>query len=93
MFIGTLIFEIYISESNSLKEKRMIISSIKDRIRKRFNVAVSELDHLDKWQRAVLGIVTIANEHKVVESVLHKIFSILDSSSDFEVIAYQYDYM
>lgn len=93
MFIGALVFEIYIFESNSLKEKRMIINSLKDRLRKKFNVAVAELDYLDKWQRAALGIVTIANEHHVVENALHKIFTVLDSSNDYEITKYQFEYM
>jgi uncharacterized protein YlxP (DUF503 family) len=93
MYIGALIFEIFISESTSLKDKRMILNSIKDRLRKKFNVAVSELDYQDKWQRSEMGIVTIANEYTMVEKSLHKIFSILDSSNDYEIIKHRFDYM
>jgi len=93
MYIGALIFEIVISESGSLKDKRMIINSLKDRLRKRFNVAVAELGYLDKWQRSELGIVTIGNEYKLVEKSLNKIFDYIDSSDTFEVIKHRFDYM
>jgi uncharacterized protein YlxP (DUF503 family) len=93
MYIGALIFEIFISESSSLKDKRMILSSLKDRLRKKFNIAVAELDYLDKWQRSELGIVTIGNEYKLVENSLHKIFDFLDRSNDFEIIKHRFDYM
>jgi uncharacterized protein YlxP (DUF503 family) len=93
MYIGALIFEIFISESSSLKDKRMIISGLKDRLRKRYNIAVAELDYLDKWQRSELGLVTIGNEYKLVEKSLHNIFEYLDSSNEYEIIKHRFDYM
>ena len=51
MPVGLLTLEIYIPDSHSLKDKRQILRSLKDRLRARFNVAVAELDHNDAWQR------------------------------------------
>lgn len=70
MVVGTLEIELHLPGATSLKEKRMVIRSLIDRLRRRFNVAVSEVDHHDLWQRATLGIVTVSNEAKVVHSVL-----------------------
>ena len=59
MVVGHLSIEFHIPGSQSLKDKRMVLRSVKDRIKK-FNVSVAEIDHHDLWQRAALGVVTIA---------------------------------
>jgi uncharacterized protein len=59
MVVGLLSVELHLPGARSLKDKRMVLRGIKDRLRK-FNVAVAEVEHHDLWQRAGLGIVTIA---------------------------------
>jgi hypothetical protein len=59
MVVGLLSIELHLPGSRSLKDKRMVLRGIKDRLRK-FNVAVAEVDHHDLWQRAGLGVVTIS---------------------------------
>ena len=51
MPIGLLTLEIHISDARSLKDKRQVLRSLKDRLRAHFNVAVSELEHQEAWQR------------------------------------------
>jgi uncharacterized protein YlxP (DUF503 family) len=75
MPVGLLTLEIYIPDSHSLKDKRQVLRSLKDRLRARFNVAVAELDHNDNWQRAQIGVVTLSNDAAHVEQSLHTIFS------------------
>ena len=62
--VGLLSVELHLPGARSLKDKRMVLRRIKDRVGK-FNVAVAEVAHHDLWQRAGLGIVTIAttNDH------------------------------
>jgi Uncharacterized protein conserved in bacteria len=62
MFVGVLQVELYIPGSGSLKAKRRVVRSLKDRIRANFNVSVSEVDAQDKWQRAVVGIACIGSD-------------------------------
>ena len=62
MPIGLLTLEIHLPESHSLKDKRQVLRSLKDRLRGKFNVAVAELDGQDSWQRAVVGIVKATGE-------------------------------
>jgi uncharacterized protein YlxP (DUF503 family) len=69
MIVGVLSVELFIPHAQSLKDKRMVLRSIKDRIRK-FNVAVAEVEHQDKWQRAGLGIVAIATSTEHVDREL-----------------------
>ena len=59
MVVALLSIELHLPGSRSLKDKRMVLRGIKDRLRK-FNVAVAEVDHHDLWQRAGLGVVTIS---------------------------------
>jgi len=70
MPIGVLTLEIYIPESQSLKDKRQVVRSLKHRLRKRFNVAVAELEGQDSWQRAVVGIVSLSNNAGHLEQSL-----------------------
>jgi uncharacterized protein YlxP (DUF503 family) len=59
MVVALLSVELYLPGARSLKDKRMVVRRVKDRLAK-FNVAVSEVEHHDLWQRAGLGIVTIS---------------------------------
>jgi uncharacterized protein len=59
MIVALLTVELHIPAAQSLKEKRMVLRRVKDRVKK-FNVAVAEVEHHDLWQRAALGIVTVA---------------------------------
>jgi uncharacterized protein YlxP (DUF503 family) len=91
--VGVLIIDIMIQSSTSLKEKRIVLNSVRDKLKHKFNVSVAELDYQDKWQRSQIGIATIGNEYSHVESSLQKIFRYLDQSDDYEIINYQYDYV
>lgn len=61
MAVALLTVELFLPGARSLKDKRMVLRRIKDRLSK-FNVAVAEVDHHDRWQRAGLGIVTISTD-------------------------------
>lgn len=69
MRIAVLRVELHIPYSQSLKDKRMVLRRIKDRLQK-FNVAVAEIEHQDAWQRAGLGIVAISTTSLHVEKEL-----------------------
>ena len=75
MPVGLLTLEIYIPDSHSLKDKRQVLRSLKERLRARFNVAVAELDGQDTWQRAQVGVVTLSNSAAHVEQSLQAVFS------------------
>ena len=75
MAIGLLTLEIHIPESHSLKDKRQVLRSLKDRLRGRFNVAVAELDHQESWQRAQVGIVSLSNDAAHLEQSLRAVLN------------------
>jgi uncharacterized protein YlxP (DUF503 family) len=72
MPIGLLTLDLHIPDAQSLKDKRQVLRSLKDRLRSQFNVAVAELEHHDLWQRSVVGIVTLSNEEHHVQESLQK---------------------
>lgn len=72
MPVGLLTLELHIPDAQSLKDKRQVLRSLKDRLRRQFNVAVAEMEHHDVWQRSVVGVVTISNEEKHLREVLQK---------------------
>lgn len=73
MPIGLVTLELYIPDAQSLKDKRQIVRSLKDRLRGRFNVAVAELDFQDLWQRALIGVVGISSDGHYLEQSLAEV--------------------
>jgi uncharacterized protein len=73
MPIGLLTLEIYIPEAHSLKDKRQVLRSLKDRLRRKYNVAVAELDDQGSWQRSVVGVVSLSNNAGHVEQSLRTV--------------------
>ena len=92
MIVGILTIELVIYASSSLKEKRFVVKSVKDKLKNKFNIAIAETDYLDKWQRAKLGIVTVGNEYSHVENSIQKVFEYLDNWNEFEIVNHSFDY-
>jgi hypothetical protein len=72
MVVGVLRLTLYIHGASSLKDKRQVLRKVTDRLRSRFNVSVAEVGDNDVWQRAVVGIAAVANDHSFVNEVLDK---------------------
>ena len=70
MVVGSLRVRLLVRESYTLKDKRQVVRSIKDRLRNSFNVAIAEVDAEDDRQLVVLGLATVANETQAVRSLL-----------------------
>lgn len=68
--IGLLSLELHIHAAQSLKDKRQVVRSLKDRIRRRFNVSIAEVDHQSSWQMCTIAIVAVASNKAGVESLL-----------------------
>ena len=71
--IGVLTLELRLQNSHSLKDKRHVVQSLKDRLRSKFNVAVAEIDYQDLWQRAAVAAVTVSSDHVHAEKVLRSV--------------------
>lgn len=73
MPIAYLTLELRIEGAHSLKDKRQVLRSIKDRLRNSFNISIAEIEVTDLWQRATLGVVSISNSRDYLESLMQKI--------------------
>lgn len=77
MRIGVLRVYFQIHDAGSLKQKRMVMRSLKDRLTSRFNVSVAEIGSNDKWQVGEIGLATVGNETGFVNSTVEKIKNFL----------------
>ena len=73
MPVGLLTLELHIPDAQSLKDKRQVLRSLKDKLRRQFNVAVAELEHQELWQRSRVGVVSISGDGKHLEESLQAI--------------------
>jgi uncharacterized protein YlxP (DUF503 family) len=89
MTIGILKLTLFIQESNSLKEKRMVLHSIKARLRNNFNVAVSQIDDEDKWQKTTLAVVGVEKNRNNMNSVLSNIVNFIEQVNSVDLIDYE----
>ena len=70
MIVGTAELRLSVAGARNLKEKRRVISSLKDRIRNKFNVSVAEVDGLDFVQSATLAVAQVSNDSRYLDSSL-----------------------
>jgi uncharacterized protein YlxP (DUF503 family) len=92
MTIALLSVELYLPMSQSLKDKRMVLRRLKDRLGA-MNVAVAEVAHQDLWQRAGLGVVTVATSDDMAEQTLTSVLREIDRLEPGLVTSSQVDYL
>jgi uncharacterized protein YlxP (DUF503 family) len=89
MFVGIVRIELHIPGSGSLKEKRSVVRSLKERIRQRVHASVAEVDHLDLWQRAALGVAVVSGERRQVAEMLQSVRNLVDGTHGAELLDWQ----
>src|SRR6202022_500590 len=77
--IGIARVVLHLAENASLKGKRMVVKSVAQRVRNRFNVAVAEVDTQDAWQVATLAIVCVSDDPRHTNEVLSKVIDFIES--------------
>ncbi len=78
MFVKLLTVDILIPGCSSLKEKRFVLSSLKARLRKRFNVSVAEVDFQDKWQRTMLAVAIVGSDHASLDGTCARVRTFIE---------------
>ena len=89
MHIGVCTLNLRLLGNHSLKGKRRAIKSIKDRVRSKFNVSIAEVDRLDKWQWATLGVACVSNDTRFVNSVLSNVVNFISGIHLAELVDYE----
>jgi uncharacterized protein YlxP (DUF503 family) len=89
MTVGVLQLELSVTDAMSLKDKRRVVKSIKDRIAHGHNVSIAEVGALDQHRRAILGVAMVANDRKYVEGGLSKLVDFVRTVPQVDLIDYQ----
>ena len=92
MPIGLITLEIHIPDARSLKDKRQVLRSLKDKLRAHFNVAVAELDHQDTWQRSQVGIVSISSDAGHLEQSLAAVLAESENVLGRDLVSHEIEY-
>ncbi|MHB8541669.1 MAG: DUF503 domain-containing protein [Candidatus Acidiferrales bacterium] len=92
MPIGLVTLEIHIPDARSLKDKRQVLRSLKDRLRGHFNVAVAELDHQDLWQRSVIGVVGISADDQHLAQSMAAVLEASEQLLGRDLISHETEY-
>ena len=88
MIVGILSLQISVFDAMSLKDKRAVIKSLKDRISNKYNVSIAEVDHCDNIRTSVLGVAMIAGETRFITSALSKIVDFVRAIPQLTLVDY-----
>jgi len=86
MVIGVCQLDFLIPENQSLKGKRHVMRKMIDRVRHQFNVAISEVGDNDLWQRGQIGICTVGNDRRLINSSLDKVIDFIEKMNLVEMV-------
>src|SRR5512140_1043900 len=93
MIVGVAIFEIHIPHAQSLKEKRMVVKSLRDRIRNKFEVSVAEIGAHDLHQRGRLGIAVATTDQTMAEKILQSIEEFVAGNLDGNILGWTNEFI
>jgi uncharacterized protein YlxP (DUF503 family) len=97
VFVGVLRLTLHLPEPGSLKSKRHLLRSAIDRVKARFNVSIAEVAENDLWQKSVVGVAAVGNDHAFVNETLDKVADFIASmhggqlqltGRDLEIVPY-----
>lgn len=86
MIIGTCIIKLKADWCHSLKEKRMVVNSIVDKSKKKFNISISEIESMDIHNLIVLGIATVTNSSTHADSVIENTINFIEDSTEAYIV-------
>ena len=93
MVIGVLQVELSVTDAMSLKDKRRVILSLKDRIAHSHNISIAEVGALDEHRRAILGMAMVSNDKRYVEGALSKLVDLVRSVPAVSLMDYQVEFL
>jgi len=93
MVIAYAVFDLHFPGSRGLKDKRMVLRSLKSRIRTEFEVSVAEVDGQDLLQRGCLAVAAVGPDQPPLDALLQKILSFVESNLDGEILGYENEFL
>jgi uncharacterized protein YlxP (DUF503 family) len=91
--IAYAVFDLHLPGCRGLKEKRMIVRSLKARVRNQFEVSAAEVGDQDLLQRARLGVAAVGPDQVPLDALLQNILAFVESNLDGEILAYQNEFI
>src|SRR2546421_2694690 len=86
VIVGVMTWELHLAACHSLKDKRHVLKSLKDRLHNRFNVSAAETAHHDLWQRAELTVCVVSTDRTHAESVLREADRMIDAADGARIV-------
>ncbi|MCG3181819.1 MAG: hypothetical protein BIFFINMI_04242 [Phycisphaerae bacterium] len=93
MIIGVLQAQLLIRESMSLKDKRRVVKSLKERLAHRFNISIAEVGANESLQQAIIGVAMVSNDHQYVQGVLNQVVNFMKGDVRAELVDYQIEFL
>jgi uncharacterized protein len=93
MYAAAMSVDLHIPESRSLETKRAAVKPIVEGLRRRFNVAVAEVDHQDQWQRCLLGVAAVASSYAHLTDILDEAERFIWSRPDIQVLSIERNWL
>ena len=94
MHVGLCLVRLQLPENSSLKDKRAIIRPLTERLRRRFNIAIAEVDQMDSWHEAALGLVCVSTDARHANSVLSQAVEYIEENGrDADILDYQLEFI
>jgi uncharacterized protein len=84
--------ELHFPVCQSLKDKRMILKGLKDRLKKQFNIALAEEDYANLWQRSRIGIVTLSSDKQAIINIFDKIMEHIEQNGSIQMTNSRVEY-
>jgi uncharacterized protein len=91
MVVGALTLTVHVPDSQSLKDKRQVVSSLLARIRRQFNVAAAEVDDQDTWQIATLGVVCVSSDRRHADEMCQKVLRWVEEDGEAQLGATHFE--
>lgn len=93
MVIAYAVFDLHLPGSRGLKDKRMVLRSLKSRIRREFEVSAAEVDGQDLTQRGSLAVAAVGPDQPPLDALLQKILGFVESNFEGEILGYQNEFI
>lgn len=91
MVVSTLTMKLYAPDCHSLKDKRMIVKSLVQRARNKFNVSIAEVDEQDYYQTIVIGTACVSDSRTQANAVLDEVMRFVEENTEAELVDFLYE--
>jgi len=92
VIVGIMVLDLHSNSSHSLKEKRQIVSSMKEKLKKKWNISLIESDYQDLWQKIQIAIAMMANSKTIVEKAFDQIENFIFMNYPVQIVTVTKDY-